>query len=578
MFFAFRRGLVAAALAALPAATLASAAGAQEIGFRSELPRTLVFIQEQGDGGTATRQVAGFLVDAGFPLVDPALAATAAHRELVQSALRGDETAAVELGRDFGAHVLILGTADWDIGPNPLVAGGVVGTASVSLRAIRLDAGRVLSSRQADGRTHDLTPQAARTEAIRQAVSQLLETTELVGAVANDWTEEPWSARGYFLPDPGSVGAALAGPITAGAPRIAIVRTDVLPPADQDATTRGIGVVRRGSGSSTPNDIDVQGIVTGRVQQVEVEGTVATLEPVDAETRRRLDLDTDARWFRARVTLPQSRDTVNVAARSITGEIATASAAARVGERFAVVIGVSDYSSAAIPDLRFASKDAQAFYDFLRSDEAGPFPEENILFLKDGAATAQAMREAMFVFLQRAQYNDLVVIYFAGHGAPDPRMPDNLYLLPADADVNALASTAFPMWDVKTALRRQIRAERVIVFADACHSGGARQGADNPTNGAFATLFEPSRRLTLTAAGDNELSLEDTRWGGGHGVFTHHILEGLRGAADADGNGIVTFDELSTYVTRQVSSATGGRQNPQRSGMGDVPLAIVRPQ
>jgi uncharacterized caspase-like protein len=169
-----------------------------------------------------------------------------------------------------------------------------------------------------------------------------------------------------------------------------------------------------------------------------------------------------------------------------------------------------------------------------------------------------------------------VLIYFAGHGAPDPNMPDNLYLLPTDADVNALASTAFPMWDVKTALRRQIRAERVIVIADACHSGGTRQGVDNPTNSSFATLFEPSRRLTLTAAGDNELSLEDTRWGGGHGVFTHHILEGLRGAADADGNGIVTFEEVAAFVTSRVSAATNGRQNPQRSGLGDVPLAVVR--
>jgi hypothetical protein len=567
---------IAAALPLLAVAGGAGAVAAQEIAFRSELPRTLVFIQEQGDGGTATREVASFLVDAGFPLVDPALAATAAQRDLVQAALRGDETAAVQLGRDFGAHVLILGTADWGVAPNPLVQGGVVGTANVSLRAIRLDAGRVLATRQADGRSPDLTEQAARTTAIRQAVTRLLETTELLGAVANNWTEEPWSARGYFLPDPGSVSAALSGPIAAGAPRIAIVRTDVLPPQGADVTTRGIGVVRRGQGSDVRNDIDVQGIVAGRVQQVDVEGRRAALEPIDADTRRRLALDVDAQWFRARVTLPQAQDTVHVVARSVTGEIATASAAARVANRYAVVIGVSEYRSDAIPDLRFASRDAQAFHDFLRSDAAGPFPEENILFLKDGAATAQAMREAMFVFLQKAQYNDLVVIYFAGHGAPDPNMPDNLYLLPADADVNALAATAFPMWDVKTALRRQIRAERVIVIADACHSGGTRQGVDNPTNASFAALFEPSRRLTLTAAGDNELSLEDTRWGGGHGVFTYHILEGLRGAADADANGIVTFEELAGYVTRQVASDTGGRQNPQRSGLGDVPLAVVR--
>ena len=59
------------------------------------------------------------------------------------------------------------------------------------------------------------------------------------------------------------------------------------------------------------------------------------------------------------------------------------------------------------------------------------------------------------------------MIYFAGHGVADPTRPDNLYLLPHDADVKQLAATGFPMWDVKTALRRQIKAERVIVIAEA---------------------------------------------------------------------------------------------------------------
>jgi uncharacterized caspase-like protein len=169
-----------------------------------------------------------------------------------------------------------------------------------------------------------------------------------------------------------------------------------------------------------------------------------------------------------------------------------------------------------------------------------------------------------------------VVIYFAGHGAPDPHRPDNLYLLPHDADLGALAATGFPMWDVKTALRRQISAERVIVIADACHSAGTQEGLsdDNPIAGGFSQLFTPSRRLSMTAANSNEFSLEDARWGG-HGVFTHFLLEGLEGAGDANGNGIITFNEVFDYVARSVSSATEGRQNPQKAGWGDIPLAVV---
>jgi uncharacterized caspase-like protein len=136
------------------------------------------------------------------------------------------------------------------------------------------------------------------------------------------------------------------------------------------------------------------------------------------------------------------------------------------------------------------------------------------------------------------------------------------------------------MWDVKTALRRQIAAERVLVIADACHSAGTSDGDavgggdTNEIAGGFQQLFTPSRRLMLTAADTNEFSLEDARWGG-HGVFTHFLLDGLRGAGDGDQNGIVTVTELFEHVSGEVRGATAGRQNPQISGLGDIPLALV---
>jgi hypothetical protein len=49
----------------------------------------------------------------------------------------------------------------------------------------------------------------------------------------------------------------------------------------------------------------------------------------------------------------------------------------------------------------------------------------------------------------------------------------------------------------------------------------------------------------------------------------------LEGAGDGNGNGIVTFTEAFEYVSRKVAEATEGRQNPQRSGFGDIPLAVV---
>jgi uncharacterized caspase-like protein len=178
--------------------------------------------------------------------------------------------------------------------------------------------------------------------------------------------------------------------------------------------------------------------------------------------------------------------------------------------------------------------------------------------------------------LRRALAEDTVVISFAGHGTPEsPDNPENLFLLPSDAEFDQVAATGFGVADLQTVLANKLKARNLVLFADACHSGGTQEGLENPINGTFADLFTPSRRLTLTAAANNELSFEDARWGGGHGVFTHNLLEGLRGAADANSDGIVTFAEAADYTTRQVSDETSGRQNPSRTGLGDVPLSVA---
>lgn len=554
-------------------------ASAQEIAFSTDLPRTLVFIQEEGRGRVASREMTAFLREAGFPVIDPALAHEAAQRELVRAAMDGDEGAATELGRDFGAQVLILGVADWGARPDPVDGSLITGTTEVSVRALRLDRGIVVSDGLADARVIEATEQAARSKAVRQATRKILLEGGMIGGLLNDWEDSPWEEASYWKPDPGSVPATTKAAEASAAPGVAVIRADVLPATGQ--ATRGIGVVKKGQAglSGVQNLVRLEGVVVGDAQSVEVAGGPAIVEPMDAQDAAMLGLQgANAQRFYREFSLPISQDSVRIVATGTGGASTEAVAAPRIDKRWAVVIGVGQYESEDIPDLEFAPADAQAVRDFLQSDAAGPF--DDVLYLENEEATGAAMREALFVFLQQADWNDLVVIYYAGHGAPDPNRPDNLYLLPADADLSALAATGFPMWDVKTALRRQIAAERVLVIADACHSAGTADGdvvggaGSNQIAGGFAQLFTPSRRLMMTAADTNEFSLEDSRWGG-HGVFTHFLLEGLSGGGDGNADGIVTFTELFDYVSNNVRSSTSGRQNPQRSGFGDIPLAVV---
>jgi hypothetical protein len=567
--------------------TVPASVASQKIAFDGDLPRTMVFIQEEGRGKVASREMTSFLLEAGFPVIDPALAIDESAQALVSAAMNGNDGAATQLGRDWGAQVLILGVADYGTRVSPGGGSLITATTEVAVRALRLDLGVVVSDAVADARAIEATDQAARTKAIKAATQEVI--GQFIGPVLNDWESRSWQEASYWVPDPGSIQGATVETANAATtmassgggvpPGIAVLSADVLP-AD-GAATRGIGVVRRNEGgpSSVQNVVRLEGVVVGDARTVEVQGQPAQMEPMSADEVARLGLSgSDARRFTREFTLPISQDSVRIVAEGAGGQTAQTFAAPRIDKRWAVVVGVGDYQSEDIPDLEFATSDARAVRDFLESDAAGPFDE--VLYLENERATGAAMREALFVFLQQADWDDLVVIYYAGHGAPDPGRPDNLYLLPTDAQLGSLAATGFPMWDVKTALRRQISAERVLVIADACHSAGAADGdvvgggTSNQISGGFQGLFTPSRRLMMTAADTNEFSLEDERWGG-HGVFTHFVLEGLGGAGDVDGNGIVTFTELFDHVSDNVRDATSGRQNPQRSGLGDIPLAVV---
>lgn len=261
------------------------------------------------------------------------------------------------------------------------------------------------------------------------------------------------------------------------------------------------------------------------------------------------------------------------------------------GQRYAVVVGISDYADDAIPDLQFADDDALAFYEFLRSPAAGMggIPEENIRLLLNEGATYRELRSALYTFLEAATSEDIVYIYIAGHGAPNPRRPDDLYLLAYDTEAEDIPGTGFPMSDVNEAIRR-LYAHHTVLLTDACHSGGVGMGAGTRAIGGAAAMNGINQSFLMdlhstqsglaifTASEARQLSQEDVRWGGGHGAFTYYLLEGLRGAADGDNDRIVRWGEVTEYVRSMVSRDTRNAQIPSLgSSTHDryLPMAIV---
>lgn len=257
----------------------------------------------------------------------------------------------------------------------------------------------------------------------------------------------------------------------------------------------------------------------------------------------------------------------------------------RGSEKYAVIVGVARYKDPLVPVLRYADRDAEAIRDFLLSPEGGQFNPEHMVYLVNEDATLKNFRTALYTFLTQARNQDIVVIYFAGHGSPDPNDRRNLYLLPYDTEVLNMGGSAFPMWEMQDVFARIIKAERIVTFTDACHSAGisgessrpsprlpaaagSRRGMEieplgnNLINQYLTRYAGEGQRAVMTASDISEASMEGPMWGGGHGVFTHFLIEGLKGKADFNGDGTVTAGELFDYVRQQVSAATHQRQNP----------------
>ena len=240
-------------------------------------------------------------------------------------------------------------------------------------------------------------------------------------------------------------------------------------------------------------------------------------------------------------------------------------------DRWAIVVGISKYKDERL-NLKYADRDAEELVKVLQSPSGGAFEKERIVKLVNEEATTANITRALRSFLKKPAKDDIVLIYFACHGAPDLDRPGIVYLLTHDTDPKDISGTALPMREINLSLQENLLAERIIILADTCHSaaiGGGiarRDGSDN-SNVVNSYLREVSKSkggiALLTSAEANEVSFEDKKWGGGHGVFTYYLLEGMQGAADQKPrNGIVTVGELFDYVRDNVQRATDNQQHP----------------
>ena len=250
----------------------------------------------------------------------------------------------------------------------------------------------------------------------------------------------------------------------------------------------------------------------------------------------------------------------------------------------AVIIGNKAYRNERVPEVAYAHRDAEAFRRFVL-DVLG-FNPDNLIDLRD--ATQAEMETAfgnersqegrVWSYLHPRHGSD-VVVFYSGHGVPGLKDRRG-YLLPVDADPDSAEINGYPIDLLYANLGGLDAAKSVRVFLDACFSGDSDRGmlvrSASPVY-VQASLPEASGdKLTVLAASSGE---EVASWDdeAKHGLFTHHLLDALYGAGDADGDGRVTAAEAKVYLDDTMTIAARRefrrQQNASLNGVSGTVLA-----
>jgi formylglycine-generating enzyme required for sulfatase activity/uncharacterized caspase-like protein len=228
-----------------------------------------------------------------------------------------------------------------------------------------------------------------------------------------------------------------------------------------------------------------------------------------------------------------------------------------VTSKFALVIANTEYQDASFAKLTAPGKDAEEFADVLSNSELAAFDDVQIL-LNEGESK---IRRSIARFFVNRQRDDLLLLYFSGHGVRNDQ--GQLFLAANDTEISILEATGIPA-DFVTHAMNNSRSQRQLLILDCCNSGafahGSKSAAAIGKSMGIATAFEGSGfgRVVLTATDSTQYAWEGDKVIGNtqKSVFTHFLIEGLKGEADRDGDGRIHVDELYDYAYEQVVRRT----------------------
>ncbi len=251
---------------------------------------------------------------------------------------------------------------------------------------------------------------------------------------------------------------------------------------------------------------------------------------------------------------------------------------APVGDKWAVVIGISNFADTKVPSLKYAAKDAKDFYEYLIDPSGGRFRADHVKLLTDDTATKINIMDVLGdSFLPHAAApEDLVVIYLSTHGSPagaDIRGVN--YIVAHDTELVKLFATGIEMQQLLRLIKERVHTRRLLLVLDTCYSGAGGSAGHKGltrTNVDSQEIAQGTGSLVIASSAPDQRSWESESLANSY--FTRYFIDALK-----EDGGKVSIDRAFNTMRNRVQSSVlrekGEMQTPVMAGAFIGPSLVI---
>lgn len=256
----------------------------------------------------------------------------------------------------------------------------------------------------------------------------------------------------------------------------------------------------------------------------------------------------------------------------------------------ALLVGVGTYRDQPNLNVPVCALDAEAVAEVLRDPNLCGYPANQVGLLRNATARRDDILIGLETLADRAAGSDTLFLFFCGHGAYGD--DGDYYLTTHDTrvrDGRVVSGTGVREAELLERLRR-VRAKRVLLVINACHSGGISPtlGADDaaltdtplPSKTAAALLATGEGRIIITACREGQLSWIGK---GKLSLFAQALVDGLQGRGTSSSRGFLNAFDLYTHLYFRVKDSVEREyrqdQEPELTvlkGVGPFAVALYR--